>query len=119
MLFNTSLIAHVGSGIEGLPWLLWTNTSPSTGEGASSSQRCLRILNTKREKEIIRMNYHTTVLAVRLNRKRLVVVLENTIYIYDMSTMHLAHTIGSTPPNPSGMSVLYAWTLCLHAWPIC
>jgi len=48
------------------------------------------------------MNYHTAILAVKLNRKRLVVVLETTTYIYDMTTMRLAHTIASTPPNPDG-----------------
>jgi autophagy-related protein 18 len=35
MLFNTSLVAHVGAG-----------------EDADSTQRCLRMINTKREKEV-------------------------------------------------------------------
>ncbi len=36
-----------------------------------------------------------------MNRKRLIVVLESEIYIYDISTMKLLHTI-ETGPNPNG-----------------
>lgn len=36
-----------------------------------------------------------------MNRKRLIVVLETEIYIYDISTMKLLHTI-ETGPNPNG-----------------
>ncbi|KAK5000387.1 autophagy protein [Elasticomyces elasticus] len=39
------------------------------------------------------------VLAVRLNRKRLVVVLEDAMYLYDISTMKSLHTV-ETPSNP-------------------
>jgi autophagy-related protein 18 len=113
MLFNTSLVAHVGAG-----------------DDASSSQRCLRMINTKREKEasrspapplhslhlrrrglrlppvqqqlllqsteptltlcaaqIIRMNYKNPVCAIKMNRTRLVLLLETMIYIYDVKTM--------------------------------
>jgi autophagy-related protein 18 len=49
------------------------------------------------------LTFPTTVLAVRLNRMRLVVVLEDQIYIYDISNMKLLHTI-ETSPNPQGMS---------------
>jgi hypothetical protein len=84
--FNSMLVAHVGDG-----------------ESAVSSQRVLRMINTKREKEIIRMNYNTKILAVKLNRLRLIVVLESHIHIYDVRNMRLAHTIGPTPRNPHGM----------------
>ena len=40
-------------------------------------------------------------LAIRLNRKRLVVILEDQIYLYDISNMKLLHTI-ETSPNPNG-----------------
>lgn len=43
-------------------------------------------------------------LAVRLNRKRLVVILEDQIYLYDISNMKLLYTI-ETSPNPSGMII--------------
>ncbi|KAL9089454.1 MAG: hypothetical protein Q9165_005775 [Trypethelium subeluteriae] len=39
------------------------------------------------------------ILAVRLNRKRLVVVLEDQIYLYDISNMNLLATIESAPNN--------------------
>ena len=41
------------------------------------------------------------ILAVRMNRLRLVVVLEDLIYLYDMSNIKLLHTI-ETSPNPNG-----------------
>lgn len=40
-----------------------------------------------------------------MNRKRLIVVLENEIYIYDISTMKLLHTI-ETGPNPNAVCAL-------------
>lgn len=40
-------------------------------------------------------------LAVKLNRKRLVIVLEDQIYLYDIQTMKLLYTI-ETSPNPNG-----------------
>lgn len=43
------------------------------------------------------------ILAVRMNRKRLAVVLEESIYLYDISNMKLLHTI-ETSPNPHGMA---------------
>jgi len=38
---------------------------------------------------------------VKLNRKRLIVVLEEQIYVYDISNMQLKHTI-ETSSNPNG-----------------
>jgi hypothetical protein len=46
MLFSSCLVAHVGAG-----------------EGAASSQRCLRIINTRTEKLIQQINYPSAVLA--------------------------------------------------------
>src|SRR5262249_40691169 len=74
------------------------------GEAASSSQRVVRIFHTKRNKEITRMSYSSSVLAVKMNRKTLVVLIETAIYIYDIPNMHLLHTISGTPPNPNGAS---------------
>lgn len=39
-----------------------------------------------------------------MNRKRLVVVLEDQIYLYDISNMKLLYTI-DTSPNPLGTSI--------------
>jgi len=45
------------------------------------------------------------VLAVRLNRKRLVVLLEDEIYLYDIANMSLLYTI-ATSPNPCAICAL-------------
>lgn len=89
VLFSSSLVVHVPAG-----------------EAAGSSQRIVRIFHTKRNKEITRMSYTSSVLAVKMNRKTLVVVIETAIYIYDITNMHLLHTISGTPPNPAGICAL-------------
>ena len=45
-------------------------------------------------------------MSVKLNRQRLVVVLETMINIYDIKDLHLAHTITGTPRNPNGVCAL-------------
>ena len=50
---------------------------------------------------ICELKFPSSILAVKLNRKTLVVVLENEIYIYDVSNMRLMHVIETTP-NPEG-----------------
>lgn len=65
------------------------------------SPRVLRIHNTKRHSTICEMTFRTAILAVRLNRKRLVVVLESELYIYDISNMQILATV-QTSPNPNG-----------------
>ncbi|CAO3625801.1 unnamed protein product [Mucor hiemalis] len=82
MLFCTSLVALVGP-----------------------SPRRLRINNTKRETTICELNFHTSILSVKMNRKRLIVVLEEQIFIYDISNMKLLHTI-DTIPNPTAIAAL-------------
>ncbi|CAO1622484.1 unnamed protein product [Sympodiomycopsis kandeliae] len=89
MLFCTSLVAIVGT----------------TDSGPSASPRRLQIVNTKRQSTICELLFPTTILAVKLNRRRLVVVLEDEIYIYDISNMKLLHTI-ETSPNPQAICAL-------------
>jgi autophagy-related protein 18 len=55
----------------------------------------------QRESTICELTFPTTILSVKLNRKRLIVVLEDQIYVYDISNMKLLHTI-ETSPNPHG-----------------
>lgn len=50
---------------------------------------------------ICELLFPSSILAVKLNRKTLVVVLEVEIYIYDISNMRLLHVI-ETSPNPEG-----------------
>ncbi|KAK1998870.1 protein-vacuolar targeting protein Atg18 [Colletotrichum falcatum] len=69
------------------------------------SPRHLIIQNTKRSSVICELTFPSAVLAVRLNRKRLAVVLESEIYLYDISNMSLLYTI-PTSPNPSAICAL-------------
>lgn len=58
----------------------------------------------QRGSTICELLFPSSILAVKLNRKTLVIVLETEIYIYDISNMKLLHVIETTP-NPDGMPV--------------
>ncbi|KAF9226159.1 WD40 repeat-like protein [Gyrodon lividus] len=88
MLFCTSLIALVGAA-----------------DQPQSSPRKLQIVNTKRHSIICELLFPSSILAVKLNRKTLVIVLEVEIYIYDISNMRLLHVI-ETAPNPEAICAL-------------
>ncbi|TDL22008.1 WD40 repeat-like protein [Rickenella mellea] len=88
MLFCTSLIALVGAA-----------------DQPQSSPRKLQIVNTKRHSMICELLFPSSILAVKLNRKTLVVVLETEIYIYDISNMRLMHVIETTA-NPEAVCAL-------------
>lgn len=88
MLFCTSLIAIVG-----------------LGDQPSMTPRRLKIINTKRHSTICELTFPTSILSVKLNKSRLVVLLEEQIYIYDINNMRLLHTI-ETSPNPNGLCAL-------------
>lgn len=57
---------------------------------------------SQRQSMICELLFPSSILAVKLNRKTLVIVLENEIYIYDISNMRLQHVIETTP-NPEGV----------------
>ncbi|KAI3605887.1 protein-vacuolar targeting protein [Moniliophthora roreri] len=88
MLFCTSLIALVGAA-----------------DIPQSSPRKLQIVNTKRQSMICELLFPSSILAVKMNRKTLVIVLESEIYIYDISNMRLLHVIETTP-NPEAICAL-------------
>ncbi|KAI0556289.1 protein-vacuolar targeting protein Atg18 [Xylaria curta] len=69
------------------------------------SPRHLVIQNTKRGSVICELSFPSAVLAVRLNRKRLCVVLEDSIYLYDIANMSLLQRI-DTSPNPGAICAL-------------
>ncbi|KAI0462468.1 autophagy protein [Komagataella kurtzmanii] len=92
MLFSSSLVAIVG-----------------LGELPDSSPRKLKVFNTKRRSIICELTFPTSILAVKMNRERMVVLLEDTIYIYDINTMRILHTI-ETPSNPEGLIALSSST---------
>lgn len=85
MLYTTSLVVIVG-----------------LGEELGSSPRKLKVMNTKSKSTICDLVFPSTILAAKLSNKRLIVVLEMQIYIYDISTMRLLHTI-ETSANGRGL----------------
>lgn len=80
MLYSTSLLAVV-----------------ALGEEPGALPRKLKIINTKRQATICDLVFPSTILLVRLGLKRMVVLLESQIYIYDVATMLLLHTIETSP----------------------
>ncbi|XP_034242197.1 WD repeat domain phosphoinositide-interacting protein 2 isoform X3 [Thrips palmi] len=71
-----------------------------------SSPRKLKVCHFKKGTEICNYSYSNTILAVKLNRARLVVCLEESLYIHNIRDMGVLHTIRDTPPNPLGLCTL-------------
>ncbi|CAL4142180.1 unnamed protein product [Meganyctiphanes norvegica] len=71
-----------------------------------SSPRKLKVCHFKKNSEICNYSYPNTILAVKLNRARLVVCLEESLYIHNIRDMKVLHTIRDTPPNPTGLCAL-------------
>ncbi|XP_077490454.1 autophagy-related 18a isoform X2 [Amblyomma americanum] len=71
-----------------------------------SSQRKLKVCHFKKASEICNYSYSNCILAVRLNRARLVVCLEESLYIHNIRDMKVLHTIRETPPNQKGLCAL-------------
>eukprot|EP00164_Ancoracysta_twista_P002117 GFYU01002794.1.p1 GENE.GFYU01002794.1~~GFYU01002794.1.p1 ORF type:complete len:373 (+),score=56.93 GFYU01002794.1:221-1339(+) len=88
MLFSTSLVALVGAG-----------------EQPGFSPRQLTLWNTRTMTNICELNFVSSVLAIRLNKKRLVAVMETKIHIFDLSNLKILQTI-DTAPNPKGLVAL-------------
>lgn len=73
-----------------------------------SAPRKLKVCHFKKKTEICNNSYANTILAVKLNRQRLVVCLEDCIHVHNIRDMKLLHTIKDTPANPSGLCALSA-----------
>ncbi|CAL8990903.1 unnamed protein product [Prunus brigantina] len=85
MLFSSSLLAIVGAG-----------------EEPSLSPRRLCLFNTTTGTALRELNFLTSILAVRMNKKRLVVILQDKTYVYDISSLGILDTI-DTIPNLKGL----------------
>lgn len=88
LLYTTSLVALV-----------------SLGDEPGQLPRKLKIINTSRQSTICDLIFPSTILQVKLSKQNLVVLLEEQIYIYDISTMKLLHTI-ETSPNLNGLCTI-------------
>ncbi|KAG0475638.1 hypothetical protein HPP92_015324 [Vanilla planifolia] len=82
MLFSTSLIAIVGAG-----------------EQPALSPRRLCLFNFITGSALRELNFLTTILAVRMNRRRLIIVLQEKTYIYDVNSLDILDTIDTAPNN--------------------
>ncbi|XP_034136823.1 WD repeat domain phosphoinositide-interacting protein 2 isoform X2 [Drosophila guanche] len=68
--------------------------------------RKLKVCHFKKQSEICNYSYANTILAVKLNRERLIVCLEESLYIHNIQDMKVVHTIRDTPCNPLGLCAL-------------
>ncbi|XP_029364758.1 WD repeat domain phosphoinositide-interacting protein 1 isoform X3 [Echeneis naucrates] len=66
----------------------------------------MNIYHFKKGTEICNYSYPNKILAVKLNRQRLVVCLEDSIYIHNIKDLKLLKTLLNTPSNPSGLFAL-------------
>ncbi|XP_050308496.1 WD repeat domain phosphoinositide-interacting protein 2 isoform X3 [Anthonomus grandis grandis] len=71
-----------------------------------AAPRKLKVCHFKKGTEICNYSYSNTILAVKLNRARLVVCLEESLYIHNIRDMKVLHTIRDTPSNPNGLCSL-------------
>uniref|UniRef100_A0A7N0VH74 Autophagy-related protein 18b n=1 Tax=Kalanchoe fedtschenkoi TaxID=63787 RepID=A0A7N0VH74_KALFE len=85
MLFSSSLLAIVGAG-----------------EQPALSPRRLCMFNTITGNPLRELNFLTSILAVRMNKRRLVVVLQEKTFVYDLNTVAILDTI-DTVPNAKGL----------------
>lgn len=80
MLYCTSLVAVV-----------------ALGDQLGSLPRKLKLMNTKRCTTICELVFPSTILLVKLSNERMIVLLEEQIYIYDIKSLNLLHTIETSP----------------------
>ncbi|XP_045925093.1 WD repeat domain phosphoinositide-interacting protein 1-like isoform X2 [Micropterus dolomieu] len=71
-----------------------------------SMPRRMNVYHFKKGTEICNYSYSNNILSVRLNRQRLVVCLEESIYIHNIKDMKLLKTLLNTPTNLSGLCAL-------------
>ncbi|XP_027424189.1 WD repeat domain phosphoinositide-interacting protein 1 isoform X2 [Zalophus californianus] len=68
--------------------------------------RQMNVYHFKKGTEICNYSYSSNVLSIRLNRQRLLVCLEEAIYIHNIKDMKLLKTILDIPANPTGLCAL-------------
>uniref|UniRef100_A0A8C0GUX3 WD repeat domain, phosphoinositide interacting 1 n=1 Tax=Chelonoidis abingdonii TaxID=106734 RepID=A0A8C0GUX3_CHEAB len=66
----------------------------------------MNVYHFKKGTEICNYSYSSNILSIRLNRQRLIVCLEESIYIHNIKDMKLLKTILDTPPNTTGLCAL-------------
>lgn len=84
MLFRSSLLALAGYSCPG-------------SEAPSSSARQLTMWNTKERRSIVQLHFNSRIHSVKMNHRRVVVLLQQKIHIFDLKTMKSLHVIDRTP----------------------
>ncbi|TNN74615.1 WD repeat domain phosphoinositide-interacting protein 1 [Liparis tanakae] len=74
-----------------------------------SMPRRMNVYHFKKGTEICNYSYSNNILSVRLNRQRLVVCLEESVYIHNIKDMKLLKTLLNTPSNPTGTHDTDIW----------
>ncbi|KRZ84220.1 WD repeat domain phosphoinositide-interacting protein 2 [Trichinella sp. T8] len=82
-----------------------------------SAPRKLEICHFLKKQEICTQNYANSILAIRLNRLRLIVCLEDSIFVHNIRDMKVLHTIRDTPSNPNGLCDLTPADVSFVAYP--
>lgn len=73
---------------------------------SKSTPFTMNIYHFKKGTEICNYSYSSSILALKLNRQRLIVCLEEALYIHNIKDMKLLKSIVNTPPNPKGLCAL-------------
>ncbi|XP_077184486.1 WD repeat domain phosphoinositide-interacting protein 1 isoform X1 [Paroedura picta] len=68
--------------------------------------RQMNVYHFKKGTEICNYSYSSNILSIRLNRQRLIVCLEESIYIHNIKDMKLLKTVLDTPLNTKGLCAL-------------
>ncbi|XP_058140600.1 WD repeat domain phosphoinositide-interacting protein 1 isoform X2 [Dasypus novemcinctus] len=66
----------------------------------------MNVYHFKKGTEICNYSYSSNILSIKLNRQRLLVCLEESIYIHNIKDMKLLKTILDIPANPTGLCAL-------------
>uniref|UniRef100_F1L7S5 WD repeat domain phosphoinositide-interacting protein 2 n=1 Tax=Ascaris suum TaxID=6253 RepID=F1L7S5_ASCSU len=70
---------------------------------SQQAPRKLRVYHFQKGNEICTQSYSNTILSVKMNRKHLIVCLEEKIFVHHIRDMKVVHTIRDTPPNVHGI----------------
>uniref|UniRef100_A0A1A7XM34 WD repeat domain, phosphoinositide interacting 1 n=1 Tax=Iconisemion striatum TaxID=60296 RepID=A0A1A7XM34_9TELE len=81
---------------------------------SSSEPQRMNIYHFRKGTEICSYSYPQNILSVKLNRQRLVVCLQESIYIHNIKDMKLLQTLLNTPSNPSGLCALSVAQSCSY-----
>ncbi|KAM6175758.1 WD repeat domain phosphoinositide-interacting protein 1 isoform 2-T2 [Erethizon dorsatum] len=68
--------------------------------------RQMNVYHFKKGTEICNYSYSSNILSIKLNRQRLLVCLEESIYIHNIKDMKLLKTLLDIPANPTGLCAL-------------